>query len=43
MEKTHEESAVLKMIGQYLELVLVFLRKIHPFGLTTAHITVTHV
>ncbi len=38
-DKTHEESAVLKMIGQYLELVLVFLRKLHPLGLTSAQIT----
>lgn len=38
-DKTHEESAVLKMIGQYLELVFVFLRKLHPLGLTTAQIT----
>ncbi len=37
--KNHEnESAVLKMIGQYLELVIVFLRKLHPIGLTTGQI-----
>ena len=37
--ENHEEPAILKMIGQYLELVLVFLRKLHPIGLTTDQIS----
>lgn len=38
MENHENESAILKMIGQYLELVTVFLRKLHPIGLTTGQI-----
>ena len=38
MENHENESAILKMIGQYLELVIVFLRKLHPIGLTTGQI-----